>query len=77
MQTVLPAAKGGFGVSSSSLISLPAVLVSAVGAKATLSQIFGLELGKYSIALEFWFDSAKCDVGQENDIQKKIHGANF
>ena len=43
LQAVLPAAKGGFGVSSARLLALPAFLASAVGAKDAMSQIFGLE----------------------------------
>ena len=42
-QAVLPAAKGGFGVSSAGLLALLAFLASAVGAKNALSKIFGLE----------------------------------
>ena len=43
LQAVLPAAKGGLGVSSARLLALPAFLASAVGAKDALSEIFGLE----------------------------------
>ena len=45
LQAVLPAAKGGLGVSSARLLALPAFLASAVGAKDALSKIFGLESG--------------------------------
>ena len=40
LQAVLPAAKGGLGVSSARLLALPAFLASAVGAKDALSEIF-------------------------------------
>ena len=43
LQAVLPAAKGGLGVSSARLLALPAFLASAVRAKDALSKIFGLE----------------------------------
>ena len=42
LQAVLPAAKGGLGVSSARLLPLTAFLASAVGAKDALSEIFGL-----------------------------------
>ena len=41
LQAVLPAAKGGLGVSSARLLALPAFLASVVGAKDALSEIFG------------------------------------
>ena len=43
LQAVLPAAKGGLVVSSARLLTLPAFLASAVGAKDALSENFGLE----------------------------------
>ena len=43
LQAVLPAAKGGLGVSPARLLALPAFLASAVGAKDAMSKIFGLE----------------------------------
>ena len=72
LQAVLPAGKSGLGVSSVRLLVLPAFFASAVGAKATLREIFWLEHenGTYKDALEVWFDSAKCEVAPENDIQK-------
>ena len=39
LQAVLPAAKGGLGVSSARLLALPAFLASAVGAKDALCNI--------------------------------------
>ena len=44
LQAALPAAHAGLGVSSARLLTLPAFLASAVGAKDALSEIFGLEL---------------------------------
>ena len=54
LQAVLPAAKGGLGVSSARLLALPTFLASAVGAKDALSEIFGLEHvdGTYDDALK-------------------------
>ena len=40
LQAVLPAAKGGLGVSSARLLALPVFLASAVGAKNASSEIF-------------------------------------
>ena len=40
LQAVLPATKGGLGVSSARLLVLAAVLASAVGAKDSLSENF-------------------------------------
>ena len=47
-------------MSSARLVALRAFLASAVGAKANLSEIFGLEHqhGTYNDALKFWLDSA-------------------
>ena len=61
LQAVLPAAKGGLGVSSTRLLTLPAFLASAVGAKDALSQIFGLEHvdGTYDDALKRKFELKK------------------
>ena len=68
LQAVLPAAKGGLGVSS----ALPAFLASAVGAKDVLSEIFVLEHvdGTYDDALKRWFDLGKIEMAPENEIQK-------
>ena len=54
LQAVLPAAKGGLGVSSARLLALPAFLASAVGAKDALSEISCLEHvdGTYDDALK-------------------------
>ena len=43
-------------------------LASAVGAKDTLSEFFGLEHedGTYD-ALTLWFDAPKCEVSPENE----------
>ena len=72
LQAVLPAAKGGLGVSSDRLLALPAFLASAVGAKDALSEIFGLEHvdGTYDDALKRWFDLGKIEMAPENEIQK-------
>ena len=72
LQAVLPAAKGGLGVSSARLLTLPAFLASAVGAKDALSEIFGLEHvdGTYDDALKRWFDLGKIEMAPENEIQK-------
>ena len=72
LQAVLPAAKGGLGVSSARLLSLPAFLASAVGAKDALSEIFGLEHvdGTYDDALQRWFELGKTEMAPENEIQK-------
>ena len=72
LQAVLPAAKGGLGVSSARLLALPAFLASAVGAKDALSEIFGLEHvdGTYDDALKRWFDLGKIEMAPENEIQK-------
>ena len=54
LQAVLPAAKGGLGVSSARLLALPAFLASAIEAKIVLSEIFGMEHvdGIYNDALK-------------------------
>ena len=72
LQAVLPAAKGGLGVSSARLLALPAFLASAVGAKDALSEIFGLEHvdGNYNDALKRWFDLGEIEMAPENEIQK-------
>ena len=64
---------------SARLLVLPAFLASAVGAKATLIEIFGLEHedGTYNDASELRFDLAKCEAAPQNEIQKKIEGAHF
>ena len=43
LQAFLPAAKGDLSVSSARLLASPAFLASAIGAKATLNDIFDLE----------------------------------
>ena len=67
LQAVLPAAKGGLGVSSARLLAFSA---SAVGAKNALSEIFGLEHvdGTYDDALKRWFDLGKIEMAPENEI---------
>ena len=72
LQAVLPAAKGGLGVSSARLLALPASLASAVGEKDALSEIFGLEHvdGTYDDALKRWFEIGKIEMAPENEIQK-------
>ena len=79
LQAVLPAAKGGLIVSSARLIALPAFLASAVGAKNTLSKIFGLEHvdGTYDDALKWWFELGKTEMALENEVRKKLDRANF
>ena len=68
LQAVLPAAKGGLGVSSARLLALPAFLAS----KDALSKIFGLERvkGTYDDALKRWFDLGKIEMAPGNEIQK-------
>ena len=70
LQAVLPAAKGGLGVSSARLFALPAFLASAVGAKNAVSKILGLEHvdGTYNDALKRWFE---LEMAPENETQKK------
>ena len=72
LQAVLPAAKGGLGVSSARLLALPAFLASAAEAKNALSKIFGLEHvdGTYEDALKPWFELGKIEMAPENVIQK-------
>ena len=72
LQAVLPAAKGGFGVSSARLPAIPAVLASSVEAKNALSKIFGLEHvdGTYDDAHKRWFELGKIEMAPENEIQK-------
>ena len=64
LQAVLPADKGGLGVSSAPLLALPAFLASAVGAKDALSEIFGLEHvdGTHDDALKRWFELGKNEM---------------
>ena len=61
LQAVLPAVKGGLGVSSARLLALAAFLASAVGAKDALRKIFDLEHvdRTYDDALKRWFDLGK------------------
>ena len=68
LQVVLPAAKGGLGVSSDRLLDLASV----VGAKDALREIFGLEHvdGTYDDALKRWFELGKIKMAPENEIQK-------
>ena len=79
LQAVLPAAKGGLGVSSVRLLALPAFLASAVGAKDASIEIFGLDSvdGNYDDGLKRWFELGKIEMAPENEIQKKSDGANF
>ena len=72
LQAVLPAAKGGLGVSSARLLALSAFLVSQEGAKNALSEIFGLEHvdGTYDDALKRWFKLGKIEMAPENQILK-------
>ena len=72
LQAVLPAAKGGLGVSSGRLLALPAFLASAVGAKNGLSEIFGSENvdETYDDAFKRWFGLKKIEMAPENEIQK-------
>ena len=72
LQAVLPAAKGGLGVSSARLLALTAFLASIVGAKDAMSKIFGLEHvdGTYDDALERWFELGKIEMARQNEIQK-------
>ena len=59
-------------MSSARLLALLAFLASAVGAKATLSEIYGLEHedGTFYGELKLWLDSAKREVAPENGSQK-------
>ena len=50
LQAVLPAAKGGLGVSSARLLALPAFLPSAVGAKDALANPFVRTAGQLMFA---------------------------
>ena len=72
LEAVLPAAKGGVGVSSARLLALPAFLASAVEAKDALSEIFGLEHvdGTYDDALKRCFKLEKIEMAPGNEIQK-------
>ena len=72
LKAVLPAAKGGLGVSSARLLALAAFLASAVGAKDALSEIFGLEHvdGTYDDALKRWFELGQIETAPENETQK-------
>ena len=76
LQAVLPAAKGGVGVSSARLLALPAFLASAVGTKNALSEIFDLEHwdGTNDDALERWLEHGKIEMAPENLIQKNGQG---
>ena len=79
LQAVLPAAKGGLGVSSARLLALPAFLASAIGAKNALSALFGLEHvdGTYDDALKRWVELVKIEMAPEIETQKKLDRANF
>ena len=79
LQAVVPAAKGGLGVSSARLLALPAFLASAVGAKDALSELFGLEHvdGTDDDALKRWFELGKIEMAPENEIQKNWTEPNF
>ena len=71
LQAVLPAAKGGLGVSSARLLALPAFLASA-GANNALGEIFGLKHvdETYDDALKRWFELGKLEMAAENELQK-------
>ena len=58
LQADLPAAKSFFRK----------LFLASVGAKATLSEIFGLEQedGTNNDGLKLWLDSAKCELAPEN-----------
>ena len=79
LQAFLTAAKDGWVVSSTRLLALPAFLASAVGAKATSSEYFGLkhENGRLDDKLELWLYSAKFEVAPETEIQKKCIKPNY
>ena len=79
LQAVLPAAKGGLGVSSARLLAVPAFLASELGAKDAWSKIFGLEHvdGTYDDALKRWFELGKIEMAPEKEIQKKIGRSQF
>ena len=70
LQAVLPAAKGGLGVSSARLLALAASLASAVGAKIALSEIFVFEHVDvtYDVARKRWFELEKIEMAPENEI---------
>ena len=74
LQAVLPAAKGGLGVSSARLLVLLVFLASAVGAKKAFSKIFGLEHvdGKDDDALKRWFELEK--IGMTRKTKSKKNG---
>ena len=71
LQAVLPAAKGGLGVSSACLLALSTFLASAVGAKATLGEIFGLEHEDEIIMMHSNFGLTKQNVMQLRKAKSK------
>ena len=79
LQAALLAAKDGLSVFSAILLALPDFLASAVGAKATLCEIFDLEHEKElcNDASELRFRSAKHEAAPDNEIQKKMVRALF
>ena len=74
MQAVLLAAKDGVSVFSAILLTLLDFLASAVGAKATLCEIFDLEHENElcNDASELRFRSAKYEASSDNEIQKMV-----
>ena len=72
LQAVLPAAKGGLGISSARLLALPAFLASTVEAKDALSEIFGLQHvdGTYDDALKRWFELGKIEMAPKMKSKK-------
>ena len=79
MQAALLAAKDGLSVFSAILLALPNFLASAVGAKATLCEIFDLEHENElcNDASELRFRSAKYEAAPGNEIKKKMVRALF
>ena len=71
LQAVLPATKGGLGVSSACLLALLAFLASAINA---LNEIIGLEHvdRTYDDALKRCFELGKIELAPEKEIQKNL-----
>ena len=67
LQAVLPAAKGGLGVSSARLLALPAFLASAVGAKNASREIFEMWMEPLMMRVN---GGLKLEMAQEKEIQK-------
>ena len=72
LQAFLPAAKGGLDNFFACLLVLPALLASAVGAKAILSKIIYLKHddGKYINVLDVWFGSAKYELTSKTETKE-------